>query len=64
MNKKIMPLYRLTLGINLFEWELIPKKYGNISLWNRRYRSLEVSMHFLCFKLVLEFTYREINYRP
>jgi len=58
MEKKKMPLDWLTLKINLRVWELIPKQKGNISWWDRQYRSLDVQMYFLCFELQLIFTYK------
>ena len=58
MEKKKMPLDWLTLEINLRKWELIPKQCGKICWWDRQYRSLDVRMYFLCFKLTLLFTYK------
>jgi len=58
MEKKKRPLDCITLKINLSTWELIPKKIGRISWFDREFRSFTVHIYFLCFELYLLFTYK------
>ena len=57
MSNKRKPILRIILGINLLQWDLLPKKLYHTKSELTYTTVYSINYHFLCFRL--RFVYRQ-----